>query len=142
MEQLVEERAGSRARRWREDLPVAATAAVVAGVGWTVARLAGLDLAVRTGSRTQHVGVIAVVVTAVLVTMVGGLLRRVLERRATRGRLIWTWLAVGVLLVSLLTGPTAARSVAAGLALAGLHLLVGAVVIVGSLRPSAHRVVA
>jgi Family of unknown function (DUF6069) len=134
MGQLVGEQEESRARSWREDLPVAATAAVASGAGWTAARLAGSDLVVRTGSGTQQIGLVSVLVTAIVVSLVAGYLLRLLERRTPRGRLIWTWVALGVLLVSLLIGPPAARSLADGLVLAGLHVLVGAVVIVGALR--------
>ncbi|MDF1605787.1 DUF6069 family protein [Nocardioides sp. YIM 152315] len=137
MGQLVGEQVQERSRSWREDLPVAAVAAVASGLGWAVARLAGSDLAVQPGSETQHVGVVSVLVTAVVVTMVAGFLLRALERRTPRGRLIWTWVAVGVLLVSLLMGPPAATSLADGLVLAGLHVLVGAIVVIGALRRQA-----
>jgi hypothetical protein len=131
---LVEERTGRHAGSRRDDVPVAATAAVAAGLGWAAARLAGVDLVVRTGSGNQHVGVISALVTAVVAVMAAGGLLRVLERRTPRGRRIWVWVACGVLLLSLVMGPTAARTLAAGLALAGLHVLVAVVILVGALR--------
>ncbi len=128
MGQLVGERVDGRRADWRDDLPVAVAAAVAAGLGWAAARLAGVDLAVRAGAGTQHVNLVSAVVTAVVVAMVGGGLLRALERRTPRGRRIWSWLALGVLLVSL-AGPLGARSLAAGAALTGLHVLVGGVVV-------------
>jgi len=98
-----------------------------------------VDLVVRTGSATQHVNVVSVVVTAVVVTIAGGGLLRVLERRAKAAVGLWTTIAAAVLLVSL-AGPLGAENVAAGLVLAGLHLVVGGVVIVGLRRSARGRV--
>jgi hypothetical protein len=139
MGQLVEERVRRRPGSWRDDLPVAATAAVVAGLGWACERLAGIDLAVRTGSGTQHVNVVSVIVTSVVVAMVAGGLLRVLERRTPDALRIWTMVAGGVLVVSL-AGPLGAVTLDAGLALATLHVLVGAVVILGLRRSRRGRV--
>lgn len=140
MGQPVQEHARRRVRSWRDDLPVAAVAALASGLGWAVATLCGVDLVVRTGSATQHVNVVSVVVTAVVVTIAGGGLLRVLERRTKSAVRLWTTIAAAVLLVSL-AGPLGAETVAAGSVLAGLHLVVGGVVIVG-LRGSASGRVA
>ncbi|MFL6136157.1 MAG: DUF6069 family protein [Nocardioidaceae bacterium] len=139
MGQPVQEHARRGARSWRDDLPVAATAALTSGLGWAVARVCGVDLVVQTGSATQHVNVISVVVTAVVVTIAGGGLLRVLERRTKAAVRLWTTIAAAVLLVSL-AGPLGAENVAAGLVLAGLHLVVGGVVIVGLRRSALGRV--
>lgn len=128
-----------RVRSWRDDLPVAAVAALASGLGWAVATLCGVDLVVRTGSATQHVNVVSVVVTAVVVTIAGGGLLRVLERRTKSAVRLWTTIAAAVLLVSL-AGPLGAETVAAGSVLAGLHLVVGGVVIVGLRRSTSGRV--
>jgi hypothetical protein len=130
MGQLVEERRAIEGGSWPDDLPVAATAAVVSGLGWVSARLAGIDLAVRTGSGTQRVNLVAVVVTAVVVAMGAGGLLRALERRTDAALRWWTGTASAVLVLSFV-GPLGARTVAAGLVLSGLHLLVGGVVVVG-----------
>lgn len=139
MGQSVEKRTGSGTRAWRDDLPVAATAALVAGLGWAAARLCGVDLAVRAGTGTQHVNMVSVAVTAVVVTMVGGGLLRVLERRTPAALRLWSMIAAVVLLVSMV-GPLGARTAPAGLVLAGLHLLVGGVVLVGLTRRGRGRV--
>lgn len=138
MGQLVEERVRRRGS-WQDDLPVAATAAAVAGLGWACERLAGIDLLVRTGSGTQPVNLVSVIVTSVVVTLVAGGLLRLLERRTGEALRTWTMIAGGVLLVSL-AGPLGALTLDAGLALATLHCLVGAVVILGLRRSRRGRV--
>ena len=60
-----------------------------------------------------------------------------LERFATRARAVWTAVAAGTLLLSMLVGPTAGVTTAAKAGLAALHLVVGAVVI-GGMRRSAR----
>jgi len=136
--QLVEERTEQRTRRWRDDWPVAVVAAGAAAAVWVVAtQVASVDLAVRAGSGTQHVNVVSVIVTAVVVAMAGAGLLRFLERRTAQARTIWTAIAVAVWVVSL-AGPLGARSVAAGLWLAVLHLVVGGVVVVGLRRRTAR----
>jgi chromate transport protein ChrA len=120
----------------RADTGVAVVAAAAAVVVWSAARLAGIDLVVRSGGRTSHVTVVSVIVTALVVAVAGAALLRIFERRTTNGRRTWTIVAVSVWAVSLL-GPLSATRPSAGLVLAGLHLLVGAVVVLG-LR-HAHR---
>lgn len=138
MSQLVEERTEQPTRRWRDDWPVAVVAAGAAAVVWVVAtQVASVDLAVRAGSGTQHVNVVSVIVTALVVATAGAGLLRFLERRTAQARTIWTAIAVSVLAVSL-TGPLGARSVEAGLWLAALHVVVGSVVVVGLRRRTAR----
>jgi hypothetical protein len=139
MEQLLEERVRPGRASWRDDLPVAATAAVASAVGWAIARLCGIDLVVRTGSGTQHVNVVSVLVTSAVVAMAAGGLLRALERRTPAALRVWTAIAGGVLVVSL-AGPLGAQSRAAGLVLAGLHVLVAGVVIGGLRRGRRGRV--
>jgi uncharacterized protein DUF6069 len=135
MSQLVAERT-ERRTSWRTDGLVAVVAAGVASLGWAVARAAGIDLAVRSGAGTMHVGLAAAVVVAIGAGVAGAMLLRLLERRTASGLLVWTIIAAVVWAVSF-TGPLGALTAPAGLVLAGLHLAVGAVVVFG-LR-YAHR---
>jgi hypothetical protein len=138
MSQLVEERTEQSTRRWRDDWPVAVVAAGAAAAVWVVAtQVASVDLAVRAGSGIQHVNVVSVIVTALVVAIAGAGLLRFLEARTPQGRTIWTAIAVAAWVVSV-AGPLGARSVAAGLWLAALHLVVGSVVVVGLLRRTAR----
>jgi hypothetical protein len=115
-------RAGVRARhRWLTVLAVMATATAT----WVVLHwLLGIDLAVRQGGVVRHVGSLAVTLTSLLVGLAAWLTLTLLERHTEHGRLLWRLLAAGVLLVSL-SGPAAAVSLSAGLALLTLHLVVG-----------------
>jgi hypothetical protein len=118
----------------RADAGVAVLAAGAATVVWAVARAAGVDLVVRSGAGgTSDVNVISVVVTSLVVAITGAALLRLLERRTENGRRTWTIVAVTVWAVSLV-GPLSAVQPSAGLVLASLHLLVGAVVVIGLRR--------
>jgi uncharacterized membrane protein len=117
---------------------VAVVAAAGAAIGWAAARASGVHLVVRSGSGSTTVGLASAVVVALVVSLVAGALLRALERRTPRGRRIWVWVAAAVLAVSLLAGPLAARTLDAGLVLAGLHVWVAAVVFVGLLRRPAE----
>jgi hypothetical protein len=133
MTQQDVEQTDVRRSRWRDDWPVAVTAAGAAALVWcVVTRVAAVDLAVHSRTGVQEVTVVSVVVTALVVALAGAGLLRVLERRSRRGPAIWTGVAVAVLAVSLL-GPLGAVSLSAGLCLALMHVVVGAVVI-GLLR--------
>ena len=134
----VQDRAVQAVGTWRDDWPVAAVAACAAAVVWVCATAAGVDVAVRSGSSTRDVGLVSVVVTAVVVAAAGAGLLRVLERRTPGARRVWTGVAMAVWVVSL-AGPAGARTVPAALTLAALHLVVGAVVIVGLRRRHADR---
>jgi hypothetical protein len=129
----------SRTRRARGYVVLAATGAGL--LGWAVAGpAAGVHLTVRIGSAAadQHVGPAAVVVASVLAGLAGWALLALLERHAPKARTIWTGIAVAVLAASVLAGPLGGVTTSAKVALAGLHLLVGAVLIVG-LRRTARR---
>lgn len=120
----------------RDEIRVAVLAAAAAAVVWAVARAAGIELVVRSGDGTSHVNVVSVVVTAVVVAIAGAGLLRLLERRTSDGLRTWTIVAVAVWAVSFL-GPLSATRPSAGLVLASLHLLVGAVVVLGLRRTHA-----
>lgn len=139
MSGLVQEQATRRVGAWRDDVTVAVVAAGSAALVWVGARLLGVDLAVRSGSGTREIGLVSVIVTAVVVALAGGGLLRVMERRAARAGRVWTAVALTALVVSL-AGPACAATLSAGLALAAMHLVVGAVVIIGLRRRLADRV--
>jgi hypothetical protein len=113
------------------------TVAAVVAAGVTFAVLdsaAGIDLAARTGTTVQHVTLAAAVLAAAVSAAAGWGLLALLERFTTKARAVWTAIAAAALLLSLLVGPTAGVTTAAKLGLAALHLVVGAVVIVGLRR--------
>ncbi|MQA96044.1 MAG: hypothetical protein GEV11_15840 [Streptosporangiales bacterium] len=101
---------------------------------WVIAvPVGGVDLAVRTGGGVQHVGPVATVVSSVIAAVLGFAALALLERRTPKARKIWTALAAGCLLVSLL-GPFGATSGAAMSVLASMHAAVAAVVIITARR--------
>lgn len=122
-------------QRWHTstDAVVAVVAAGSAALVWAVARAAGVALEVKAGTEPSEVNVVSVLVTSVVVAGAGAGLLRMLERRTTRARRVWTLVAVVVWAVSF-AGPLSATQLSGGAVLAGLHLLVGAVVIVGLRR--------
>ena len=120
-------------RTWRDDLPVAAMAAGAAALIWALAHAAGVDLEVHSGSGTQSIGLPGVLITPVVATLAAGAVLRGWRRRSVRARSRWTTLSIGVLVLSLL-GPLSAVNVRTGLVLAAMHLVVGAVIVVGLTR--------
>ena len=111
-------------------------AAVAALLIWLVqGPLTGADLVVRNGDATSTVGPVAVVVVALAVGLVGWALLALLERVTSRGRLVWSIIAVAVLLLSLV-GPLGATTIQAKGALAAMHAVVGAILIAGLTRTS------
>lgn len=132
---------GPAARRRRTTRALAVLgAAAAAAAGWVLAQpLAGVDLEVVMAGRTQSVGLLPVVGTALAMGVLGWALLALLERFTRRAAALWTAAALGVTVVSL-AGPLAsAATVAAGLVLAGLHLLVAAVLVPAMRRSSAPR---
>ena len=101
---------------------------------WALARAGDVDLAVRSGGGTRTVGWVSVLVASALATVAGLALLRVLEARLDRGRQVWTGVAVGVFLASLVAGPAAATGVAAGLSLGAMHAAVLAVLLEAAWR--------
>ncbi|TQL69878.1 hypothetical protein FB381_3799 [Nocardioides albertanoniae] len=119
---------------WPRVAAVAAAAAAAAAVTWMLwTQVGGVDLEAKTGSESQQIGIGAVIVSTLLIALVGGALLRWWQGHAERGARRWTMLAVGIAVVSLIT-PTSALTVAAGLGLASLHVVVAVVVIAGLRR--------
>ena len=109
--------------------PPALAGAAAAGLGWlALVPVGGAHLTVDTGSGPTSVRL----VSAVLAGLVGGLgalgVGRA-ARRLARPRAGFVLAALVLLAGSLVVGPPAATDVGSGLGLAGLHVLVGAVVI-------------
>ena len=119
---------------WPRIAAVAAAAAAAAAVTWVLwTQLGGVDLEAKTGSAPQQIGIGAVIVSSLVIALAGGALLRWWQGRSERGTRRWTILAVAIAVVSLIT-PTSALTVAAGLGLASLHVVVAVVVIAGLRR--------
>ncbi|NUR70928.1 MAG: hypothetical protein HOU81_08910 [Hamadaea sp.] len=113
-------------------LTITAAATAVAGAGFALlAGPAGIDLAVRTGTSTTEVTLAAALIAGAVAALAGWGLLALLERLTARALTVWTIIAAGFLLLSVLLGPTGGVSGSAKLGLAALHLAVGAVVIPG-----------
>ncbi len=114
-------------------LTVGGGAPAVGTLVWVIAHpLLGIDLRTGSGAHPTTVGLPSVIVVSIVVATAGYALRRMLSGRANATR-TWTVIAAVVLLLSLL-GPLGARTAAAGVALAALHLAVGGTVITGVRR--------
>lgn len=98
---------------------------------------AGIDLAAQPvpGSAIQPVGPVSVVVSALAAGLVAWAARAVLDRAGTRGRTIWTGIAAVALLVSLAGPLGAGATMAAGIVLASMHVVVGATLIAALAPP-------
>ncbi|MEV7969407.1 DUF6069 family protein [Sphaerisporangium sp. NPDC088356] len=108
-----------------------AGAAVAALAAWALAGpVAGVGLDVQVGGAVQHVEPVAVVVAALLAGLAAWALLALLERTTRRPGLVWTVIAFAVLVLSLL-GPLGAVDTASVVSLAGMHLVVAAVLIPG-----------
>jgi hypothetical protein len=103
----------------------------LAGLTYLVWRGAGVEPAVRGSHGVLHVGLVSVLVTAAVVSVAGLGLLCFIERRDAHGVRTWTLIAALVWLVSFL-GPLGAVDLTSGLALASLHLVVGAALVVGA----------
>ncbi|MEH0845411.1 DUF6069 family protein [Micromonospora sp. CPCC 205711] len=123
----------------RRDRALAVLAATVAAlVVWVVAvPLAGVDLVARSGAADRRVGPGAVVVTTVVAGLAGWALLALLERLTGRARVVWTGIAVAVLLVSLLGPLTGGVGAPATVTLLVLHLAAG--LLIPGLRRTADR---
>jgi Family of unknown function (DUF6069) len=116
------------------DLTVVIGALVAAVATWSLwTQVGGVELTVQSGDDVQTVGLGSVVAVAAILPIAGVLLLRALDALLARGLRWWTAVACTVTLISLL-GPLGATTAMAGVALASLHLLVGAVVILGVRR--------
>jgi len=108
---------------------VAATlAALGVWLAWT--QVGGVDLTVRSADVVREVGAMSVAMTALVVSVAGVLLTRLLESWLPRGLRWWTVVACAVCAASMV-GPLGATTVAAGIGLTTLHALVGAIVVFG-----------
>jgi hypothetical protein len=137
LEAMAPTRRPSRSGNALGDLTVVAGALVVALTAWTLwTQAAGVELTIQSGDEVQRVGLGSVAVVAVVVSVAGVLLLRVLDAVLQRGMRWWTVVACSVTVVSML-GPLGTTTATAGVALASLHLLVAAVVVVGVRR--VHR---
>ena len=134
MTSRTEDRTTVSTRRRNRALTVLA-AVVVAVVVWAVAALLlGLDMQAVQGGAATTVGIGSVVAASAVASLAGWALLAVLERFTPRAMTIWTVVAVLVTVLSL-AGPLGnAATLAAGAPLAVMHLVVGAVVIVGFRR--------
>jgi hypothetical protein len=136
---IIQEVPTMTARSWQRRLAATSLMATTAAVTvWAVAELAGVHLAVRSGGEVRPVGLGSVIVVSLLAAVAGGLTHRLASRWA-RGHRVWQVVAAVVLVLSL-TGPLGATSMAAGAALAGMHVLVGSTVVLRQSRRTARGV--
>jgi hypothetical protein len=109
-------------------------AIAVALLDWVIcAKIIGVDLIVNQGTGDQLVSPLLVIATPIIAGLTGWLLLAILERfvRSGAAALIWRIIAAVVLLLSLYSPLTMAQSVATTVCLVSMHLLVGAVLIIG-----------
>jgi len=124
--------AGRSATRHRHRAVVTALAAVAALGLWAVAAVGSdTDLQALRQGDLHVIGPGAVVITATVAALAGWAVLALLERFTARARTIWTGVALAALLASL--GGPLSGGVGTGskVVLALMHLVVGAVVIVG-----------
>lgn len=122
-------RRSSRARRSRRLATVLAAAGAALAVWAVAAPLLGVDLVAMTGATAATIGPVRVALSALVVGAAAWGLLAVLERVTARAGRAWTAVALTVLVVSLPAPLASATSLAAGVALAAVHLAVGAVLI-------------
>lgn len=124
---------GSAARR---ALTVAGATAAALALWALAGPVAGIDLTVRLDGGVQPVGPGAVVVASLLAGLAGWALLASLERILKRPGRTWTVIAVVVLVLSLAGPLGSAVGTASTVTLAGMHLIVAAVLIPGLGRPA------
>lgn len=122
-------RSGVRLRR----SAVVVIALAVALADWVLCtKIIGVDLVVDQGFGDQVVSPVLIMAAPVASGLVGWLLLAILEHFARdRAAVIWRVIAAVVLAGSLYSPITMAQSVAAAIVLVSMHLLVGAVLIIG-----------
>ncbi|MFD6948597.1 hypothetical protein A6A08_18245 [Nocardiopsis sp. TSRI0078] len=98
--------------------------------------LAGVELTALPGGEPRAVGPVAVAVAGLVFGLAAWALLAVLERTVRRPGRVWTVVAFSVLVLSLAGPVTSGAEPAAVLVLAGMHVLVGAVLILGLGRSS------
>lgn len=92
---------------------------------------AGIDLAVRQGDTTQHIGPAAVVVTALIAGLAAWGLLALLGRTARHPARTFRIIALIVLALSLVGPLGSGAGISSRLALLAMHLTVGAALIIG-----------
>jgi hypothetical protein len=118
----------------RSRLAVVGTTVVAALAWWAILDYAfGITLDAQQGGLT-HIGAGQVFFASAAISFLGWALLAILERRTPNARNVWTVVATIVCLTSLTSPLTAGIGVGAKLGLASLHLVVGAVVILGLRR--------
>lgn len=131
-------RPGTRPGRIRARRLTAVIAAALAAAGvWAVAGpLAGIQLMARASAHApaQQVGPASVIAVSLLAGLAAWALLALLERHASHPRRTWTTVAAAVLVISLAGPLTAGRGLATVTALCGMHLAVGAVLILAMRR--------
>jgi hypothetical protein len=112
--------------------------AVVAAVAvWGIGTAAGARMEVDQGAGVMAVPVIAVIATVLVVGFAGWGLLALLTRRNPRGVRTWTIIALVVLALSFFPVLASEATTGTRFTLAGMHLVVGAVVI-SLFRRGAH----
>ncbi|MFI7428032.1 DUF6069 family protein [Micromonospora sp. NPDC049836] len=131
--------AAAPAGRRRARLLAVLAATVATLVVWVIAEpIAGVELAVQGGGGEQSVTPVAVALSTVVAGLAGWALLALLERFTTRPRAVWTAVALGVLVVSLLGPLGGGVGTAATVTLVVMHLAAAAV-LVPLLRRTASR---
>ena len=124
--------ASSSASRLRTRALGVVGAVLAAVVVWIVAvQLLDVDLKATTDQAAgpQPVGLPAVIVITLVVSLLGWALLALLEWRTARARTIWTWVAVAVLVLSLAGPLTSGEGTASIVTLVVAHLSVAAVLV-------------
>jgi hypothetical protein len=111
---------------------VIAAAAVLALGLWAIARFLGVDLTVGEGHAARQVGAIDVLLATAVAGLAARAVHLVLIRRRRTARW-WPFVGSTALAISVI-GPSYLADGAAAVVLIGMHLVVGAVVIVGFAR--------
>jgi hypothetical protein len=118
----------------RSRLAVAGSTTVVAVAWWAVLTQAfNLNLEAKQGA-IIHIGAVSVLIAALATSLAGWALLAILEHNTVAARKAWTITATIACALSLASPLTAGIGTDTKLALASLHLVVGAVVILGLRR--------
>jgi uncharacterized protein DUF6069 len=124
---------GARAKTRKTRALTVAAAIIAAVLLWIIAvPVGGTDLLTETaaGSPPAEVPFAGVIISPLFLGLVGWGLLALLERFSSKGRMIWTIIAVVVLLVSF-AGPATATTTGAMLWLSAMHVAVGGILIAG-----------
>jgi hypothetical protein len=112
---------------------VGVTVAAALAVWAVLSQLAGIDLQAKQGS-TMHVGAASVFFASAAMAFAGWSLLAILEHNTVNARKVWTVVALIACITSLGSPVFGGIGVGAKLGLASLHLVVGAVTILGLRR--------